>query len=35
MAGPGVSFDMMFNDDNDLLVMDRNSNELRKYQLNQ
>ena len=35
LENPGASFDMMFNDENDLLVMDRNSNELRKYQLNQ
>ncbi|MCA9916983.1 MAG: hypothetical protein KC445_03480 [Anaerolineales bacterium] len=35
LENPGVSFDMMFNDQNELLVMDRNSNELRKYQLNQ
>jgi len=31
---PGVSFDMVITDDNDLLVMDRNSNEVRKYRLN-
>lgn len=35
LENPGVSFDMMFNDNNELLVMDRNNNELRKYQLNQ
>ena len=35
LENPGASFDMMFNDNNELLVMDRNSNELRKYQLNQ
>ncbi len=32
---PGVTFDMIITDENDLLVMDRNGNEVRKYQLNQ
>ncbi len=32
---PGVSFDMVITDENDLLVMDRNSNKVRKYRLNQ
>lgn len=35
IESPGVSFDMIITDENDLLVMDRNSNEVRKYQLNQ
>lgn len=35
LESAGVSFDMVITDDNDLLVMDRNSNEVRKYQLNQ
>ena len=35
LESPGVSFDMVITDDNDLLVMDRNSNEVRQYQLNQ
>ena len=32
---PGVTFDMLFTDKNELLVMDRNGNEVRKYQLNE
>ncbi|MBK8900350.1 MAG: hypothetical protein IPM53_04140 [Anaerolineaceae bacterium] len=32
---PGVTFDMLFTDKNELLVMDRNGNEVRKYHLNQ
>jgi sugar lactone lactonase YvrE len=32
---PGVTFDMVITDKNDLLVMDRNSNEVVKYRLNQ
>ena len=32
---PGVAFDMVVTDENDLLVMDRNSNEVVKYRLNQ
>ena len=32
---PGVTFDMIVTDQNDLLVMDRNGNQVRKYQLNQ
>lgn len=32
---PGVSFDMIVTDDNELLVMDRNGNEVRQYRLNQ
>ncbi|MCA9942683.1 MAG: hypothetical protein KC449_04345 [Anaerolineales bacterium] len=35
IESPGVSFDMLITDENDLLVMDRNSNEVRKYRLNQ
>ncbi|MBK7894167.1 MAG: hypothetical protein WAS33_10960 [Candidatus Promineifilaceae bacterium] len=35
LESAGVSFDMVITDENDLLVMDRNSNEVRKYQLNQ
>ena len=35
LESPGVSFDMVITDDSDLLVMDRNSNEVRQYQLNQ
>lgn len=32
---PGVTFDMLFTNQNELLVMDRNGNEVRKYQINQ
>lgn len=32
---PGVAFDMLVTDENDLLVMDRNGNEIRKYHLNE
>jgi DNA-directed RNA polymerase subunit RPC12/RpoP/DNA-binding beta-propeller fold protein YncE len=32
---PGVAFDMLVTNENDLLVMDRNGNEIRKYRLNQ
>ena len=32
---PGVAFDMVVTDQNDLLVMDRNGNEVRRYQLNE
>jgi sugar lactone lactonase YvrE len=32
---PGVAFDMLVTKENDLLVMDRNGNEIRKYRLNQ
>ena len=32
---PGVTFDMVITDKNDLLVMDRNSNEVRMYRLTQ
>ena len=32
---PGVAFDMVITDENDLLVMDRNGNEVRKYRFTQ
>lgn len=32
---PGVAFKMIFTDENELLLMDRNGNEVRKYHLNQ
>jgi hypothetical protein len=35
IESPGVAFDMIITDENDLLVMDRNENEVRKYRLNQ
>lgn len=35
IESPGVIFDMLFTDENDLLAMDRNSNAVVKYQLNQ
>ncbi|MCP4420965.1 MAG: hypothetical protein GY805_30510 [Chloroflexi bacterium] len=31
---PGIAFDMLVTDENDLLIMDRNGNEVRKYQFN-
>ena len=35
IESPGVAFDMTITDENDLFVMDRNGNEVRKYRLNQ
>ena len=35
IESPGVAFDMVITDENDLLVMDRNSNEVRKYRFSQ
>ena len=35
LDSPGVAFDMLFTDENELLLMDRNGNEVRKYQLNE
>jgi hypothetical protein len=34
LDSPGVAFDMLFTDENELLIMDRNGNEVRKYRLN-